>query len=96
MPGVKFTNLLDALLWLVHSLFFHDPAEVTEGKDGGRPNVVLQVVGAEPGLKKKVGPVRGPPASKQCNLHRHAHRCGTLDDLRLWLLDQACVTPVCA
>ena len=51
------TNLLNALLRFVQSLFLHDSAEMTKGKDGRGANVVLQVVGAEPGLKKKVGPV---------------------------------------
>ena len=51
------THLLNAVFRLVYTLFFQCSAEVTKCKDGGRPNVVLQVVRTEPGLKKKVGSV---------------------------------------
>ncbi|KAA6424731.1 MAG: hypothetical protein FRX49_05398 [Trebouxia sp. A1-2] len=37
----------------VYTFFFQGSAEMTERKDGGGPDVILQVMCTEPGLKKK-------------------------------------------
>ncbi len=51
------THLFNAVCRFVYTFFFQRSAEMTEREDGGGPDVVLQVMRTEPGLKKKVGSV---------------------------------------
>ena len=51
------THFFNTVCRFVYTFFFQGSAEMTKRKDGGRPDVVLQVMRAKPGLQKKVGSV---------------------------------------
>ena len=56
-PESSPTHLFNAVRRFVYPFFFQGSAEIAECEDGGRADVVLQVMRTEPGLKKKVGSV---------------------------------------
>jgi len=51
------THFFNTVCRFVYTFFFQGSAEMTKRKDGGRPDVVLQVMRTKPGLQKKVGSV---------------------------------------